>query len=152
MTQLETWAAPLLAKLTPAARRSLAGGIARELRRAQQDRIAAQQSPNGNPFPPRKASSLRSKRGLVRRRQAAMFTKLRTARWLKAKATSDLVEVGFFGRVARLARVHQEGGEDHASPSGRMVRYPQRQLLGFTPATIDMVRVRLLEHLGRGGF
>ena len=76
-----------------------------------------------------------------------MFAKLRTATWLKASATQESADVGFFGRVARLARVHQEGGMDRATPGGRMIRYPQRPLLGFSPANRERVRDRLLEYL-----
>ena len=76
-----------------------------------------------------------------------MFVKLRTARWLKTNVTSDSAEVGFFGRVARLARVHQEGERDHVTPNGPMVRYPARPLLGFTARDVEQVRDRVLEHL-----
>jgi len=148
LTQLELWAAPLLAKLAPAQRRQLARTIALDLRRAQQQRIAAQKAPEGTSYPPRKhrAESLRSKRGAIRRK-GAMFAKLRMARWLKTNATAEGAEVGFFGRVARLARVHQEGGMDMVSPNGPMAKYPARPLLGFTSTDREMVRTRVLESL-----
>jgi phage virion morphogenesis protein len=137
-----------LAKLTPAARRQVARSIAIALRRSQQRRIAAQTSPDGSPFPARKgSSSLREKRGAIRRRKDAMFVKLRTARWLKANVTAEGAEVGFFGRVARLARVHQDGGDDRVSPGGPVARYPARPLLGFSAADRVMVRDLLLTHL-----
>lgn len=78
-----------------------------------------------------------------------MFVKLRTARWLKANATADGAEVGFVGRVARLARVHQEGLQDRAAPGGKMIRYPERPLLGFSERDRAVVRDLLLEHLAR---
>jgi phage virion morphogenesis protein len=151
LTQLETWASPLLAKLLPQERRRLAMTIARELRRAQQQRIAAQQAPDGTPYTPRKhqGDRLRDKRGQIRRKKAAMFSKLRTARWLKATVTTDAVEVGFFGRVARLARVHQEGLDDRVSPGGKSVRYPARPLIGFTERDRLLIRDQLLDHLAR---
>jgi phage virion morphogenesis protein len=149
LTQLELWAAPLLAKLAPAQRRTLARTIALELRRSQQRRIAAQRAPDGTPYPARKrrAEALREKRGAIRRRNSAMFVKLRTARWLKASVTSEGAEVGFFGRVARLARVHQEGGIDRVMPGGPMAKYPARLLLGFSEIDREIIRARLLEHL-----
>jgi phage virion morphogenesis protein len=151
LTQLELWATPLLAKLAPSQRRQLARTVALDLRRAQQRRIAAQEAPDGTPYSPRKqrAESLRDKRGAIRRRKNAMFAKLRTARWLKTNVTNEEAEVGFFGRVARLARIHQEGGEDRVSRDGPMAKYPARPLLGFTAQDRERVREILLEHLTR---
>ena len=149
LRQLELWAAGLLAKVEPAARRHIARTIAIALRRAQAQRIALQKAPDGSSYPPRRqrAESLRSKRGKLRRKQTAMFSKLRTARWLKTAVTTEGAEVGFYGRVARLARVHQEGLSDRVTPSGPSVTYAQRVLLGFTPDDRDMIRDLLLQHL-----
>jgi len=149
LTQLEQWAGPLLAKLAPAQRRQLARSIAVDLRRSQQRRIAAQVTPDGTAYAARKrqVESLREKRGAVRRRKDAMFTKLRTTRWLKTNVTHEGLEVGFFGRVARLARVHQEGGMDRVAPDGPMAKYPARRLLGFTSTERAMVRDHVLVFL-----
>ena len=143
--QLEAWAGTLLAKLNAPARRTLAVNIARELRRSQQQRIASQHDAEGSPFVPRKPR-LRDRRGAIRR-SAAMFTKLRTARWLRMGRTPDAAEVGFAGRVARIARVHQEGLRDRATPDAPEVRYPQRAPLGFTSADREQIRDQLLRHL-----
>jgi phage virion morphogenesis protein len=148
LTQLELWAAPLLAKLAPAQRRQLARTIALDLRRSQQQRIAAQVAPDGTPYATRKrAESGRDKRGAIRRRKRAMFVKLRTTRWLKTNITQDGSEVGFFGRVARLARIHQDGGMDRVTPNGQMARYPARPLLGFTPSDRELILEHLLQYL-----
>jgi phage virion morphogenesis protein len=148
LTQLELWVAPLLAKLTPTQRRQLARTLALDLRRAQQQRIATQKAPDGTAYPPRKhrVESLRDKRGAIRQK-GAMFAKLRMARWLRANVTAERAEVGFFGRVARLARIHQEGGMDRVTPHGPLAKYPARQLLGFTSLDKERVRNQLLEHL-----
>lgn len=153
LTQLELWVAPLLAKLAPAQRRQLARSIALELRRSQQKRIATQMAPDGTPYAARKpkTESLREKRGAIRRKKTAMFAKLRTARWLKANVTEEGAEVGFFGRVARLARVHQEGGMDRVTPEGPMARYPARPLLGFTSPDREMIRDRVIHYLQFAG-
>jgi phage virion morphogenesis protein len=153
LTQLELWVAPLLAKLAPTQRRQLARTLALDLRRAQQQRIAAQRAPDGSSYPPRRqpTESLRDRRGAIRRKKGAMFAKLRTAKWLKATATQDNAEVGFFGRVARLACIHQEGGMDRVSPDGPMAKYPARPLLGFTVRDRDKVRDRVLEFLNDQG-
>lgn len=149
LTQLELWAAPLLAKLAPPQRRQLARTIALDLRRSQQRRIAAQLAPDGTHYAARKrqVESFRDKRGAMRRRKDAMFTKLRTTRWLKTNVTHEGAEVGFFGRVARLARVHQEGGVDRVTPGGPMANYPARLLLGFTMTDRQMIRDHILEFL-----
>ena len=149
LTQLELWAAPLLAKLAPTQRRQLARTIALDLRRAQQQRIASQIAPDGTPYVARKRrmKSLREKRDATCRRKDAMFSKLRTPRWLKTNVTHDGAEVGFFGRVARLARVHQEGGTDRVTPSGPMAKYPARPLLGFTNTERQIIQDRVLEYL-----
>lgn len=145
LRQWEGWAGALLAKLEAPKRRALAVTIARELRRSQQQRIAAQHDAEGSPFVPRKPR-LRDRRGAIRRR-AAMFTKLRTAKWLRMSGTADAAEVGFVGRVARIARVHQEGLRDRAAQGEPQIRYPRRAMLGLTPSDRERVRDLLLEHL-----
>jgi phage virion morphogenesis protein len=149
LTQLELWAAPLLAKLAPAQRRQLARTIALDLRRSQQQRIAAQMAPDGTPYAARKRppALLREKRGAMRRRKNPMFVKLRTARWLKTHVTDEGAEVGFFGRVARLARIHQEGGSDRVTPGGPTATYPARPLLGFAHSERRIIQDRVLEYL-----
>ncbi|GAA0680793.1 phage virion morphogenesis protein [Dyella marensis] len=147
LSQLESWAGVLLAKLEPPARRKLAVTIARELRRSQQQRIAAQRDAEGAPFVPRKPR-LRERSGAIRRR-AAMFSKLRTARWLRASGTADAAHVGFAGRVARIARVHQEGLRDRPVPNAHEVRYPRRAMLGFSDIDRERIRDLLWIHLSR---
>lgn len=145
LRQLEGWAGALLAKLEAPARRNLAVTIARELRRSQQQRIASQKNADGTPFTPRKPR-LRDRRGAIRWR-AAMFTKLRTAKWLRISGTADAAEVGFAGRVARIARIHQEGLRDRAAPDAPEVRYARRAVLGLTNTDKELVRGLLLQRL-----
>lgn len=141
---LEQWAAPLVAALSPAARRGLLQALALDLRRSQQQRIAQQQNPDGSAYAPRRR--LRDARGgRVRRR--AMFQRIRQARYLKATVEGGAVRVGFSGRAARIASVHQDGGIDAVRPGGALVRYARRQLLGFSAADRDRLRERLLAHL-----
>ena len=142
---LEDWAGALLAKLEPKERRQLNQGIARDLRRSQQQRIAAQKNPDGTPYAPRKARQpLRSKQGRVKQK---MFTKLRQARHLKLQSTAGSIAIGFLGRTARLARVHQYGLRDRPGRNSPDVQYNRRELLGFTDADLDMIRDELLAHL-----
>lgn len=140
---LEDWAGPLLQRIEPAGRAKLARTLAQQLRRSQQQRIAAQRNPDGSGFAPRKPSKLREKQGGVKRK-AKMFQKMRTASYLKARGDSALVTVGFAGRIARIARVHQEGLRDRVAPRGPVGHYQQRELLGFTVDEIDLIKKSLL--------
>jgi phage virion morphogenesis protein len=119
--------AALIASLSPASRRKMAAEIAKQLRASQQQRIKRQQAPDGTPYASRKRQPVRRKKGRIKR---AMFAKLRTNRYMKAKGTPDEATVDFIGRVQRIARVHQEGLPDRPSRHGQAIRYEARQLLG----------------------
>lgn len=145
---LETWAGTLLAKLQPAQRRTINHQVAIDLRRSQAQRIKAQQGPDGAAYPPRKRrKELKEKKGRIKRQKAAMFAKIRTTKFLKVKATGDRIEVGFVGRVARMARVHQFGEEERISKGGATYKYPQRPLLGFSASDHALIRESLLKHI-----
>jgi phage virion morphogenesis protein len=143
LQQLEGWVAPLLSRVGPAARRQLARKIGQELRRSQQGRIGEQKNPDGSAYAPRRAQA---KSGRVKR--GVMFRKIRQAKHLRLRATADEVSIGFFGRVARIARVHQEGLADQVSRGGAWVRYERRELLGFTEAELARMHELLVEHFG----
>lgn len=144
LEQLETWADDLLGKLMPAERRRLAVSIGTELRRSQQRRSAAQQNPDGSAYEPRRPQA-RDRRGGIKRE--AMFRKIAQNKHLRVQADAAGVSVGFTGRVARIARVHQEGLSDAVKPGGPRVTYARRELLGFTNADRELIRDRLLAHL-----
>ncbi|MDE1910739.1 MAG: phage virion morphogenesis protein [Pseudomonas sp.] len=143
---LETWAAMLLARLEPGERSKLARSIGQELRRSQQKRVVAQENPDGTKFAPRKKRDLRGKQGRIRSK-LAMFQKLRTVKYLKVRGDSNAITVGFTGRIARIARVHQYGLKDRAERGAPDVRYDQREVLGFSESDIDLIRDSLLTHL-----
>ena len=143
---LETWAAVLLDRLEPGERSKLARSIGQELRRSQQKRVMAQENPDGSKFAPRKQRNLRGKQGRVKRK-LAMFKKLRTASYLKVRGDINSVSVGFTGRIARIARVHQYGLKDRPERGAPDVRYEQRGLLSFTDENIELIRNHLLTHL-----
>lgn len=142
---LETWAAGLLEQLQPAARNQLARSIGQELRRSQQKRVQTQQNPDGSMFAPRKKRDLRGKQGRIQRK-AEMFKKLRTATYMKARGDSNVVTVGFTGRIARIANVHQYGLKDRADRHAAAVKYEQRKILGFTITDLDLIKDMLLSH------
>ncbi|MCJ8536199.1 MULTISPECIES: phage virion morphogenesis protein [Enterobacter] len=134
----------LIAALSPASRRKLAGEIAKELRKSQQQRIKQQKAPDGSPYQARKRQPLRAKNGRIKR---AMFQKLRTSRYMKASARDDAAVVEFTGKVQRISRVHQLGLKDRPNPHSRDVQYSERQLLGFSQAERNLVEGLTLAHL-----
>ncbi|HEM8719200.1 TPA: phage virion morphogenesis protein [Enterobacter hormaechei] len=138
--------AGLLAALSPAGRRKLAGEIAKQLRTAQQQRIKQQKAPDGSPYQARKRQPLRAKQGRIKR---AMFQKLRTNRYMKASGRENGAVVEFTGKVQRIARVHQYGLKDRPNAHAQDVQYAERQLLGFSQADKQLVETLTIKHLSR---
>ncbi|CAH3501202.1 MAG: phage virion morphogenesis protein [Enterobacter hormaechei] len=138
--------AGLLAALSPAGRRKLAGEIAKQLRTAQQQRIKQQKAPDGSPYQARKRQPLRAKKGRIKR---AMFQKLRTNRYMKASGRENGAVVEFTGKVQRIARVHQYGLKDRPNAHAQDVQYAERQLLGFSQADKQLVETLTIKHLSR---
>ena len=143
---LEDWAAGLLGQLEPASRNKLARSVGQALRRSQQQRIIAQKNPDGSKYAPRKQRNLRGKQGRVKRK-VKMFQKLHKASFLKVQGGGDTVSVGFTGRIARIARVHQYGLKDRLGRGAPDVKYEQREVLGLTEAEVDWIKDYLLAHL-----
>lgn len=139
----ETWAGAILARTSPVSRRQMNQRMARELRKRQQKRIVAQRNPDGTPYEPRRR--LQAKRGRVKRRK--MYLQMRLARHMKLIATADVAGVQYTGRDAWIARVAQYGLVDRVSRNGPRVRYPKRQLLGFSDADREWIRDYLVERL-----
>ncbi|EQA6234146.1 phage virion morphogenesis protein [Enterobacter hormaechei] len=124
--KVDEWLAALLANLEPAARQRMMRELAQELRRNQQQNIRLQRNPDGSGYEPRKVTA-RTKKGRIKRQ---MFSKLRTAKYLKTAASADSASVQFEGKVQRIARVHHYGLRDRVSRRGPEVRYAERRLLG----------------------
>lgn len=138
--------AGLLASLSPAGRRKLAGEIAKELRKSQQQRIKQQKAPDGSPYQARKRQPLRAKTGRIKR---AMFQKLRASRYMKATGRENSAVVEFTCKVQRIARVHQYGLKDRPNTHAKDVQYPERQLLGFSREVKQLVETLIIKHLTR---
>ena len=83
---------------------------------------------------------VRGKIGRIKR-QAKLFQKLPRASYLKAKVDGQSLTVGFTGRVARIARVHQYGLNNRAEVNAPDVRYR------LTETELESIRDRLLAHL-----
>ena len=126
----------LIAALSPASRRKLAGEIAKELRKSQQQRIKQQKAPDGSSYKARKRQPLRAKNGRIKR---TMFQKLRTSRYMKATGGENSALVEFIGKAQRIARIHHYGLKDRPSPYVQEVQYQVRQLLGVNKFDKDKI-------------
>ena len=138
--------AALIANLSPASRKRMAAEIAKKLRASQQANIKAQRAPDGTPFAARKTQKIREKKGRVKRE---MFTKLRTNKYMKAKATGNDATVEFAGSVQRMARVHHYGLRDRIrrDKHGKEVKYDARPRLGFSEDDINTIEEIIINAL-----
>ncbi|WP_270804583.1 phage virion morphogenesis protein [Aeromonas sp. QDB66] len=147
LSRLTHWADGLLAAMEPAARRQLAGEMARQLRDSQAKRIRANIQPDGNPMAPRKPQpKLKQGRGRLRRK---MFFKLSSMTWLKARASEQQAVVEFVGTANRLANIHHHGLKERMK--GKEVKYPARELLEITEQEVKQLENLLLMYLGQKG-
>ena len=76
-----------------------------------------------------------------------LLTDIRDAKHLKVKATGDQIEVGFFGWVARVARVHQFGEKERISKGGGFYKYSARPLLGTNENDRTLIRESILKNI-----
>lgn len=137
----------LLLRVSAAERSKLMRAIGREIRKSQSDRIGRQQEPDGAAFAPRRPKKARAGKGQLR--QQKMFRKIRMAKSLRAGGNGDEVWVGFGGRAARIAAIHQLGLPDAPAPGQPKVRYARRVLLGLTQAERERVIDMILDHVVR---
>lgn len=141
--ELANYLQPLLERLSVGERARLAKQIGRDLRKSQGKRISEQKNPDGSSYTPRR-KRLREQKGKIKRK---MFTKIKNTSNLKVLSNADSIAIGFVGRVARIARVHQEGLKDRAEKVAPDVVYPKRELLGFTEQEIKLVEDSFLKHI-----
>ncbi|MDJ0046863.1 phage virion morphogenesis protein [Pantoea ananatis] len=139
--EVDAWLDALLAKLEPAERKRMLREVARDVRRIQQANMTAQRAPDGSAWEPRRVSA-RTKPGRIKRK---MFTKLKTAKYLKTKTTADSAEVAFIPAVQRLARVHHYGLRDRVSKRGIIVKYAERPLLGINEETESFIKDKIID-------
>ncbi|HHV7345342.1 phage virion morphogenesis protein [Enterobacter hormaechei] len=142
--KVDEWLAALLANLEPAARQRMMRELAQELRRNQQNNIRLQRNPDGSGYEPRKVTA-RTKKGRIKRQ---MFSKLRTAKYLKTASSAESASVQFEGKVQRIARVHHYGLHDRVGRNGPYVRYAGRRLIGFNDEMNIVINDFLLEWIG----
>lgn len=132
----------LISSLSAPARKEMARSIGRKLRASQQQNIRRQQAPDGTPFKPRKTQPVRSKKGRIKRE---MFAKLRTAKYMKTKASPNEAVIEFAGNVQRMVRVHHYGLRDRPSRKSKEVKYVERPLLGLTKSNLQVIESIITE-------
>lgn len=134
---LGSWLAPLLRQTSASEQKKLMRRVSIELRKRNQQRTRAQVDADGERFVPRKSGDGRP-----------MFREITMARYFKAKATVSTAEVGFAGKVARIAEVHQLGRSDVVNKAnGISYRYPRRALLGISDEDQKFVEEVILDQL-----
>lgn len=143
--KVDEWLAALLANLEPAARQRMMRELAQELRRNQQNNIRLQRNPDGSGYEPRKVTA-RTKKGRIKRQ---MFSKLRTAKYLKTAASVDSASVQFDNKVQRISRIHHFGLRDRLNKYGPFVKYARRELLGFSKESRCMVVSKIIDGLSK---
>lgn len=133
----------MLSKLSDVERRKLEMSIARKLRTSQKTRITKQQNPDGSAFVPRKFR-LANKKNKIKNK---MFNAIKNAKYMRVIKSPQGIAVGFTGRIAFIAGIHQYGLKGRVDKDGPTVKYASRELLGFTPEEIKMIEHDIIEHL-----
>jgi len=137
--EVDAWLDALLAQLEPSARTKMLREVARDVRRIQQANITAQRAPDGTAWEPRRVTA-RTKPGRIRRK---MFAKLKTTKYLKVRENANQAEISFAPSVQKIAQIHHYGLKERLNSHKFLVKYPERQLIGFN---IESKRI-LLENL-----
>lgn len=133
---LDRWFDQFLQHLEPSQRRELMRRLAQGLRVRFKDRIKQQKEPNGNRFAPRKRDQI----GNIKRK-GAMFNKI--GQRLKTEYSAEQASIGFGGRSAYIAKVHQEGRTIRPTDRAKPTKYPIRELVGFSQADQKWIETEL---------
>jgi len=144
--KLTTWLAPLLQQLGQAERTALARTVARELRADNTANIRAQHGPEGEAWAARK-NAVRDKRGRVRAKQQELFRRITNRRNMQDRLSGRDAVLQFVARTERIARVHHFGLRDKVRRGGPDYDYPERPLIGFSPAFLEKLQDIVLAHL-----
>ena len=135
----------LLTQLSAGQRARVMREIGVALRRSNAERIAANVSPDGVAFEPRK-KQIRLKGAPKVIKRGKMFRKLKQNRSFHIKTDSDSAEIGFDGFANHIANVHHYGLVDKVR-AGLTALYPSRPLLGINEGDRDIIRDILSKHL-----
>jgi len=110
-------------------------------------RVERHLPPTGMGDPGAMGGSIRGAGGGLKRKPSAMFAKMRAARNLKAGANASSAWVEFTDRASRIAKIHHYGLRGLVAPGGPEIRYPQRQLLGFSMEDREAMLGALMDHI-----
>jgi phage virion morphogenesis protein len=128
----------MIQALSAKRRKMLLTRITRRIAAENREHIAANVTPDGTPFAPRKR---KGKAGHIK-----MFRKLKTAKWLKAKTYADEGVVFFYGGAAEMARQHHYGLRARLSRTlKKRVQMPARPLLGISENDKSLIEDMILE-------
>ena len=133
---LNRWFDQFLQHLEPSQRRELMRRLAQGLRVRFKDRIKQQKEPNGNRFTPRKRDQI----GNIKHK-GTMFNKI--GQRLKTEYSAEKASIGFGGRSAYIAKVHQEGRTIRPTDRAKPTKYPIRELVGFSQADQKWIETEL---------
>ncbi len=149
---LANWLQPLVSALAPAARRTLALQIARDLRTKTQANLRAQTAPDGTAWQARRqaitqAHSVRAGAAKAKQRRGPMMAKLRQTRYLPLHTSADEAGLDFAARVQRIAAIHHFGLPDRVAPGGAEHVYAERPLLGVSDDMAERIKELVVAHL-----
>lgn len=142
--KLPAYTNDILQKMSPGERAKLSKNIGRDLRNSQKQRITSQKNSDGSSYIPRKKRLRERMKGKVRNK---MFNKIKSLTYLKVMTDANAINIGFAGRIARIARVHQYGLRDRPEKKSSTIQYPKRELLGLTEQDITNIASLLEKHL-----
>jgi phage virion morphogenesis protein len=133
--------------LSPAAQRQLLTRVTRRMASENRKRIAANVTPEGQPFAPRKRPK---KTRAGSRPSLLMFKKLKMAKWLKAKTSPDGGSVFFAGGAAGIAKIHHYGMSQVVGKNKpRLMTIPARPLLGLSANDLSLIEDAILDSFAK---
>ena len=118
--------------------------LAQKLRKNQKKRITAQQNVDGSSYTPKKPQ--RKRKG--QRVRKKMMNTIKNAKHMKIEHSKEGFAVGYVGRMAQVAEVHQYGLTARVDAKrGTSAAYPVRELLGISDDDRQMIDEMVLEYL-----
>ncbi|MDV2469837.1 phage virion morphogenesis protein [Acinetobacter chinensis] len=139
---LNHWLDQIALRLEPGQRRELMRRLAQGLRIRHRDRIKQQRDPDGYRFIPRKRNQI----GRIKR-QGALFQNI--GKQLKTEYSPDHAAVGFGGRTALVAKVHQDGENIKPNKYAKATQYSIRKLVGFSKDDENWIQSEIQNFLFR---
>lgn len=144
--QLPKYTNDILQKMSAGERAKLSRHIGKDLRNSQKQRITLQKNADGSAYEPRKKRLRDRMKSKVRNK---MFNKIKSLTYLKVMTNADSINIGFSGRIARIARVHQYGLRDKAAKNAKQVKYSKRELLGLSSNDLQNIEKSLIQHINQ---